>query len=176
MRIKCHAQGKFYTIECPEGTRLVRAADRPGGDVPFLDHLVVSLNGKMIRIPADPPELLPLLAETGNFGITLVGEPEPDVRLAELSCLTCGEADVTWLQVRDESEAVHCDRCGADFALPPLPDAPVRVSSHPADGVLLGSPPRGAGSRPDAPYRFPTRRRSSTVPQGSSGTEAATCS
>ena len=82
MRVRCHAQGKFYTIECPEGTRLVRGCGRPGGEVAEHDHLVVPLNGKMIRIPADPPELLPLLAETGNFGVSLVGEPEPDVRLA----------------------------------------------------------------------------------------------
>ena len=63
------------------------------------------MNGKEIRIPADPPELLPLLAESGNFGVSLVGEPEPDVRLAGVSCPGCGEADdVTWLQLADGSE------------------------------------------------------------------------
>jgi ribosomal protein S27E len=133
MRIKCHAQGKFYTIECPEGTKIVRGADSPCGDLPFLDHLVVPFNGKTIRIPADPPELLPLLAETGNFGVSLVGEPEPEERLAGVACPGCSEADVNWLVLQDNTEAVHCDRCGADFALPPLPDAPIRVSSHPAD-------------------------------------------
>src|SRR4051794_10535310 len=106
MLIKCHAQGKFYTIECPEGTRLVRGADRPNGDIPCHDHLVVPLNGKEVRIPADPPELLPLLAESGNFGVTLAGEPEPEVRLAGVACLGCGEVDVAWLQITDGTEAV----------------------------------------------------------------------
>jgi hypothetical protein len=133
MRIKCHAQGKFYTIQCPEGTRMVRGKDRPGGKVAEHDHLLVPLNGKEVRIPADPPELLPLLAESGNFGVFLVGEPEPDVRLAGVSCLKCGETDVNWLQLREGSETVHCDRCETDFVLPVRPGAPIRVSSHPAD-------------------------------------------
>ena len=110
MRLKCHAQGKFYTIQCPEGTEVVR---RSGSD----DYLIVPLNGKAIRIPADPPELLPLLAETGNFGVSLVGEPVPEEWLAGVSCLECGEADVAWLQWRDGAEMVHCDRCGAEFAV-----------------------------------------------------------
>src|ERR687890_617234 len=95
MRVRHHAQGKFYTIECPEGTRVVRrsASSEDGQAVPH-DHLVVPLNGKEIRIPADPPELLPLLAETGNFGVTLVGEPEPDVDLAGVARPRCGEEDV----------------------------------------------------------------------------------
>ena len=57
------------------------APSNPLRAVALHDHLVVPLNGKEIRIPADPPELLPLLAESGNFGVSLVGEPEPDVRL-----------------------------------------------------------------------------------------------
>ena len=115
MRVRCHAQGKFYTIECPEGTRLVRARIVPTASVAEHDHLIVPLNGKTIRIPADPPELLPLLAESGNFGVSLVGEPEPDVRLAGASCPGCGEVDVAWLQLGEGSGTVHCDRCGADF-------------------------------------------------------------
>ena len=92
MRVRHHAQGKFYTIECPEGTRIVRRSEQPadGEAVPH-DHLVVPLNGKEVRIPADPPELLPLLAESGKFGITLVGEPVPDMRLAGVVCPGCGE-------------------------------------------------------------------------------------
>jgi hypothetical protein len=118
-------------IECPERTRLIRRSDDTQ-ETPC-DHLVVPLRGKEIRIPADPPELLPMLAESRNLGITLVGEPEPDVRLAEVSCLTCCETDVAWLQLQDESEWVRCDSCGAEFALPPLPDAPIRVSSRTAN-------------------------------------------
>src|SRR5947209_18352561 len=127
MRLKCHAQGKFYSIECPEGTRLVRAAvDRADGEVAEHDHLVVPLNGKMICIPCDPPELLPLLAESGNFGVSLVGGPEPDVRLVGATCPGCGEVDVAWLQLGEGSGAVHCDRCGADFdtAASPVVPAP----------------------------------------------------
>ena len=115
MRVRCHAQGKFYTIECPMGTRVVRRSDRRDGEGPRHDHIVVPLNGKEIRIPSDPPELLPLLAESGNFGVSLVGEPEPDVGLTGASCPGCGEADVTWLQPEDGSESIHCDRCGSDF-------------------------------------------------------------
>jgi ribosomal protein S27E len=117
MRVRCHAQGKFYTIQCPVGTRVVHRSDQPDGEQPQHDHIVVPLNGKEIRIPSDPPELLPLLAESGNFGVFLVGEPEPDLRLEGVSCPSCGEEDVTWLQLDDGSESAHCDRCGADFAL-----------------------------------------------------------
>lgn len=118
MWVRCHAQGKFYTILGPEGTRLVRGKGRPGGKVAEHDHLIVPLRGKTIRIPTDPPELLPLLAESGNFGVLMVGEAEPDVSLADASCPCCSEADVNWLQLSDGTEFVHCDRCGADFALP----------------------------------------------------------
>ena len=83
MRVRHYAQGKFYTIECPQGTEVVRRSDST-------DHLLVPLNGQAIRIPADPPELLPMLAETGNFGITQVGEPEPGVDLAGVACPDCG--------------------------------------------------------------------------------------
>ena len=128
MRVRHHAQGKFYTIACPEGTRVVRRSDLPadGEAVPH-DHLVVPLNGKEVRIPADPPELLPLLAETGNFGVSLVGEPEPDVRLTGVVRPECGENDVTWLQLGTDSEAVRCDYCGADFELPILPEPQVPI-------------------------------------------------
>ena len=117
MRVRCHAQGKFYTIECPEGTRIVRRSDHPEEESSFHDHLIVRLNGKEICIPADPPELLPMLAESRNFGVLLVGEPEPDVRPAGAACPGCGQDDVNWLQLRAVSEAIHCDRCGREFAV-----------------------------------------------------------
>ena len=77
--------------------------------------------------------MLPLLAETGNFGITLVGEPEPDVDLAGVACPDCGQEDVNWLQLGDGSETVRCDYCGAEFALPVTAVFPV-VSTRRADG------------------------------------------
>jgi predicted RNA-binding Zn-ribbon protein involved in translation (DUF1610 family) len=134
MRVRHYAQGKFYTIECPEGTRIVRRPEHPaeGETIPH-DHLVVPLNGKEVRIPADPPELLPMLAETGNFGVMLVGEPVPDVQMAGTVCPGCGEEDVAWLQLRDGSEVVHCDRCGADFG-PLTPPIKAIVSSRRAGG------------------------------------------
>src|SRR3954452_6524733 len=110
MRVRHHAQGKFYTIDCPQGTRIVRLSDRPaGGEAVLHDHLIVPLNGKEVRIPASPPELLPLLAESGHFGVSLVGEPEADERLAGVSCPGCGERDVNWLRVEDGSESARCD-------------------------------------------------------------------
>jgi hypothetical protein len=137
MRVRHHAQGKFYTIQCPEGTRIERRSEEPAdGEAVSHEYLVVPSNGKEVRIPADPPELLPLLAESGKFGITLVGEPEPDVRLAGTSCPRCAETDVNWLQLREGSESAHCDRCGADFSLP-VPTVghamPVRVGSRSVD-------------------------------------------
>jgi Zn ribbon nucleic-acid-binding protein len=130
MRVKHYANGKFYTIDCPEGTRVVRRSEQPAdGGAVLHDHLLVPLNAKHVRIPADPPDLLPLLAESGNFVVTLVGEPEPDERLAGASCPGCGENDVNWLQVQDSSETVHCDYCGADFALP-VPTVAQVSTSH----------------------------------------------
>jgi hypothetical protein len=124
MRVRCHAQGKFYTIECPEGTKIVRASDIDENEIAECDHLIVPLNGKAVRIPADPPELLPLLAETGNFGVSLVGEAEPVESLAGVSCLKCGEVDVAWLQLMDGTESVHCDRCGGEFEVPSRVNVP----------------------------------------------------
>jgi LSD1 subclass zinc finger protein len=121
MRIRHYAQGKFYTIECPDGSSVVR---RQGSD----DHLMVPLNGQEFRIPADPPELLPLLAESGNFGVSLVGKPEPEVGLDGVSCPGCGQDDVTWLQLRDGSESVRCDACGTDFELPSRPVGSIMIS------------------------------------------------
>jgi hypothetical protein len=138
MRVRHYAQGKFSTIECPEGTGVVRRSEQAadGETIPY-DHLIVPLNGKEVRIPADPPGLLPMLAETGNFGVRLVGKPEPDVRLAGVSCPGCGEDDVAWLQPGDGSEVVHCDYCGREFDLP-LP-AQGRVSGHEQSGALTPS-------------------------------------
>jgi hypothetical protein len=63
LRVRHYAQGKFYTIECPEGTRVILRSEQPqGGESVPHDHLVVPLDGKEIRIPADPPELLPALS------------------------------------------------------------------------------------------------------------------
>jgi hypothetical protein len=128
MRVRHHAHGKFYLIECPQGTRGVRRCD---GEPAVHDLLVVPLNGAVIRIPADPPGLLPLLAESGNFGVSLAGEPVPDLWLAGAVCPGCGTDDLNWLQVRDGSETVHCDSCGADFALTASPGSRLGSSRHP---------------------------------------------
>ena len=80
-------------IECPEGTRVVRCTEQPvDGEVAPHDHLVVPLNWMEIRIPADPPELLPLLAESGNFVISLSGEPVPEEPLRRLTGFNFGTA------------------------------------------------------------------------------------
>jgi Zn ribbon nucleic-acid-binding protein len=126
MRVRHYALGKFYTSQCPEGTEFVR---RSGSD----DFLVVPLNGGMIRIPADPPTLLPMLAGSGNFGVMLVGEQEPEMRLAGLSCPECREMDVAWLQVLDDSESVRCDRCGTEFGLPDRHVVPSSIVNPSAD-------------------------------------------
>jgi hypothetical protein len=79
MIVKHYAQGKFYRIACPEGSRIIRRSDRAGTEKAILhDVLVVPFEGEEIPIPADPPGLLPLLAESGRCGLSLVREPELD--------------------------------------------------------------------------------------------------
>ena len=118
MLIKHFSKGKFYLIGCPPGTRVIRCleqsapVDRDGHDL-----LVVPFEGQEIRIPSDPSELLPLLAESGRCGLSLISGPEPEARLAGAGCTNCGEDDVNWLSVEDGSETAHCDRCGSDFVL-----------------------------------------------------------
>jgi hypothetical protein len=41
--------------------------------------------------------------------------------LAGAACPNCGEDDVNWLSVEDNSKTAHCDRCGSDFGLPLSP-------------------------------------------------------
>jgi hypothetical protein len=109
MRVRVYSGGKFYLIQCPDGTRVVR------DDVQ--DILVVPFDGQEIAIPSDPPELLPLLAESGRAGLSQVGEPVPAVNLAGAVCPNCNEDDVSWLSVDDGSNTVHCDNCGFTFGL-----------------------------------------------------------
>ena len=113
MRIKHFSKGKFYLIECPPGSRVVRCWGHPDGH----DLLVVPFGDREIRIPADPAELLPLLAESGRCGLSLIGDPEAEMRLAGAACPNCGEDEVNCLSVEDGSQTAHCDRCGSDFGL-----------------------------------------------------------
>ena len=116
MRIRVYSKGKFHLIDCPDGTMVVRCAVQavPDGEDSH-DRLLVLFRGQELTIPADPPELLPLLAESGRFGISLVGEPMPDVNLVGAVCPNCNEDDVSWLSVEDDSNIAHCDNCGCDF-------------------------------------------------------------
>ena len=111
MRVRVYSNGRFYLIECPGGTRVVRHAAEPH------DHLIVPFGGQELAIPSDPSELLPLLAESGRCGLSLVGEPVPAVNLAGAVCPDCNEDDVSWLSVDDGSNTVHCDNCGSDFRM-----------------------------------------------------------
>lgn len=79
------------------------------------NFIVVAFRGQELTIPADPPELLQLLADAGQYGLSLVGEPVPDVNLAGAICPSCDEHDVTWLSV--DSNVVDCDNCGGEFVL-----------------------------------------------------------
>ena len=130
MRIRHFSKGKFYVIQCPPGTRVVRCSEDPALVGPDgHDLLVVPFQVREIRIPTDPSELLPLLAESGRCGLSLIGDPEPGMMLAGAVCPNCGEADPNWLSVEDGSEKAHCDRCGSDFGLPLSPTIPVPNSS-----------------------------------------------
>src|SRR3954468_23554150 len=84
MHIRHYSKGKFYRIQCPEGTKVVRRrptlTSSDGSDLP--DLLLVPFQGQTIPIPSDPPELLPMLAESGRCGLSLVGSPQPKARLA----------------------------------------------------------------------------------------------
>jgi hypothetical protein len=57
MHIRHYSKGKFYLIECPDGTRVVRPRGQSvtSGSVSH-DHLVVLFGGQEITIPADPPQ------------------------------------------------------------------------------------------------------------------------
>ena len=95
MRIRHFSKGKFYVIQCPPGTRVVRCSEDPAlvGSEGH-DLLIVPFEGQEIRIPADPSELVPLLAESGRCGLSLIGDPEPEKILAGAACPNCGEDDV----------------------------------------------------------------------------------
>jgi Zn ribbon nucleic-acid-binding protein len=133
MRIKHFSKGKFHLIQCPPGTRVIRCWEQPAlVDAGGHDLLLVPFEGREIRIPADPSDLLPLLAESGLYGLSLIGGPEPAMTLVGATCPNCGEADVDWLSVEDGDEMAHCDRCGGDFGLPDLRrvDSPRSQDSH----------------------------------------------
>jgi hypothetical protein len=117
MRIRFYSKGKFYLIECPGGTRVVRAVRSVPAQADSHDRLIVPLDGRELAIPADPPKLLPLPAEGGHCGLALVGEPVPDVSLVGKACPTCDEDDVSWLSVEDGSNVAHSDNCGREFGL-----------------------------------------------------------
>jgi hypothetical protein len=118
VHIKHFSKGTFYVIHCPPGTRVVRYSAQPAlGEPDGHDLLIVPFQGRAIRTPADPSELLPLLAESGRCGLSLIGDPEPEMRLAGAVCPNCGEDDVNWLSVEYGSETAHCDRCESDFGL-----------------------------------------------------------
>ncbi len=144
MLVKHHARGKFYLIACPEGSRVVRRSDQvacDGGPLP--DLIVVPFEGGEVAIPADSPELLPLLAESGRCGLALVGEPRPDASLAEAACPWCGERDVDWLSAEDDAGRIRCERCGGGFE---RGGGSIEFGQE-AGGVGDGDPrrPRGAG-------------------------------
>jgi hypothetical protein len=118
MQIRLYSSGKFYLIQCPDGALVLRST-LPSvlGALGSHDVLVVPFKGEEIKIPSDLPELLPLLAESGRFGVSLFGEPVPDVNLAGAGCPNCNEDDVSWLSVDDGSKLAHCDYYGCDFGL-----------------------------------------------------------
>jgi Zn ribbon nucleic-acid-binding protein len=134
MRIKHFSKGKFYLIDCPPGTRVIRCWGNPA-PVDSGDHdlLMVPFEGREIRIPAEPSELLPLLAESGLCGLSPIGGPAPEMMLAGAACPNCGEDDVDWLSVEDRDEMAHCDGCGNHFGLADR-SASWRRSRHSADG------------------------------------------
>jgi hypothetical protein len=118
MQVRVYSKGKFYLIKCPDGTRVGCCAARSVPDsVDAHDFLLVPFRGHEIKIPNDLPELLPLLAEAGRFGLSLIGDPVPSADLAGAVCRNCNEDDVSWLSVNDDSNTVHRDNCGCEFGL-----------------------------------------------------------
>ena len=116
MRLRVYSKGRFYLIECPDGTRVVRcAAHSLPASASFHDALLVPFRGQELTIPSDPPELLPPVAESGRFGLSLVGEPVPSADLTGAICPICNEDDVSWLSIEDGSNTVHCEKCGSEF-------------------------------------------------------------
>jgi hypothetical protein len=125
MRVRTYSKGKFYLIECPDGTRVVQLAVQSNRNATECeDLLVVPFEGEEIAITSEPCELLPLLAEAGRCGLSLVGDPVPAVNLAGAVCPRCNEDDVSWLSVDDDGNIAHCDVCGCDFRLDGYSDVP----------------------------------------------------
>lgn len=71
--------------------------------------------------------------QSERCGLSLIGDPEPEMRLVGAACPNCGEDDLNWLSVEDGSETAHCDRCGTDFGLPDPSGSHVSVSRLPAE-------------------------------------------
>jgi hypothetical protein len=117
MIVSHYARGKFYQMACPDGTRIVRGSEGTASldNSPHFDLVVVPFGGHDIPIPVEIPELLPLLAEAGLCGLSLVGEPRPDANLEGAVCPRCGQIDVNWLTLEEDPEQIHCDYCGVDF-------------------------------------------------------------
>ncbi len=95
MHIEGFSNGNFYMIACPEGTTVIRCSGQraPVGSE-GLEFLVVLFGGQDIRIPSEPSLLLPLLAESGRCGLSLIGGPVPEEILAGAVCPNCGEHDM----------------------------------------------------------------------------------
>jgi hypothetical protein len=66
------------------------------------------------------------------------------VKPAGVVCPECGEANVAWLQLGTDPEAVRCDRCGSDFPSP-VPTAP-RSRSQAVPAGEASPPPATAPS------------------------------
>ena len=108
MRVRHYSKGKFYVIACPRGTKVVRTSPHASDDqADSHDRLLVPFQGREIAIPADPPELLPLLAESGRCGLSLVGDPVPDMNLAGAVCPNCNSATSTGCQSMTTTRASH---------------------------------------------------------------------
>ena len=124
MRIRHYSLGKFYLIECPEGSRVVRDASSP-------ERLAVPFDGRGIMIPAEPCELLPMLAEAGRCGLALIGEPVFEPRFTGLICPSCAERETAWLTLEDDGESALCERCSHRFIASPIPiDSGHRSAGH----------------------------------------------
>jgi hypothetical protein len=69
MLVRHYAAGKWYSITCPEGSRVVRAAAADDADGRAgIDRLIVPRLGGPLTIPDEPAALLPMLAEWDRAG------------------------------------------------------------------------------------------------------------
>lgn len=73
MLVRHFHEGSFWIIEVPDGTRIERLSHIPTASGDWLsDVLFIPWDGVEVPVPAEPPGVLPLLANEAMYGLRVV--------------------------------------------------------------------------------------------------------